>query len=464
MERVKTKVSIVVPVYNTAKYLKKCLQSLKYQSLRNIEIICVNDGSNDNSREIIEQFVAEDLRFKAIHKNNTGYGHSVNMGIRAAQSPYIGILESDDFAELNMFEKLYDAAEKNNVELVKANYNLYKEKPSVSSTFEEMLYGFPYEQVFSFKDNLSIFGINHPSVWSALYKKTFLEDNDIYFLETPGASYQDISFSFKVCANAEKVYFIRDALLNYRVDNLDSSVHNPLKIFCVCDELHEIEMYNRGRGEAGKIAKYWGEKLDGIVGWVKFKKYIWNYTRLSVPYQYAFLMKVLGELRDIGIKTYQLGIWKDDEKEILDKIVRNPDEFFKITGKGYEDSRLSKLPLLNHSFSIKSFQEAVTKYQDIYIYGAGQIGQKIWNCLKSMNAVHKVRGFVVSEQEDNPNNIEDKKVFTMSEMKAQDNKSALVLVALHKRYQCEVALGLQDGGYSNIMLIDDQVKAWIYEH
>lgn len=457
------KVSVIVPVYNTGKYLRQCLQSLKEQSLHDIEVICVNDGSIDNSQEIIEQFVNDDSRFKAIHKDNTGYGHSVNMGIRAAQSPYIGILESDDFAELNMFEKLYDAAEKTGVELVKANYYLYREKPSVFSTFEEMLYGFPYEQVFSFKDNLSIFGIDHPSVWSALYKKTFLEDNDIYFSETSGASYQDISFSFKVCANAEKVYFIKDALLNYRVDNLDSSVHNPLKIFCVCDELHEIERYNRRRVEEGKIATDWGEKLDGIVSWVKYKKYIWNYGRLSVPYQYAFLMKVFDELRGIGRKSYQLGVWKDDEMEILDKLVGDLDAFFKTTGKGYEDYRLSKLSLLNRSFSIKSFQEAVTKYQNIYIYGAGQIGQKVWNCLKRMHVVHKVQGFVVSEQMGNPNNIEDKEVLTLSEMKTQDNKSALVLVALQKRYQYEVALGLQDGGYSNILLIDDQVKAWIYE-
>jgi glycosyltransferase involved in cell wall biosynthesis len=458
------KVSVIVPVCNTGRYLRKCLQSLKEQSLHDIEIICVNDGSIDNSREIIEQFVKEDCRFRAIHKQNTGYGHSVNMGIKAAQSPYIGIVESDDFVELDMFQRLYDVAEENKAELVKSNYNSYKENPSTSVVFEEMLSAFPYEQIFSIKDHHKFFGIPHPSVWSALYRKSFLEDNDIWFLETPGASYQDISFTFKVCVNAERVYFIRDAFLNYRVDNIDSSVHNPLKIFCVCDELHEIERYIRKRAEVGAIKKEWLEELYSIVGWIKYRKYIWNYTRLSIAYQYAFLMKVIDELKDIRQLGYKSEAWENGEKEMLDRVIVDPNEFFRTTGKVYEDPRMSLIPVLNHSFSIRYFQELVTEFQKIYIYGAGLIGKQSWNCLKNMNAGNKVQGFIVSEREDNPRQIEDKGVFALSEIQGQNNKQALVIVAMHMRYQYEVALKLQKGGYLNILLIDDKIKLWLYEN
>ena len=121
------RVSVIVPVYNTAKYLRQCLQSLREQTLKDIEIICVNDGSTDDSRQIIDEVTAADNRFKSIHKNNTGYGHSVNMGIRAAQGQYIGIVESDDFAEPDMFRSLYNAAERNQVDFVKGNYNTYRE-------------------------------------------------------------------------------------------------------------------------------------------------------------------------------------------------------------------------------------------------------------------------------------------------------------------------------------------------
>lgn len=454
------KVSVIVPVYNTGKYLKQCLQSLKEQSLRDIEVICVNDGSTDNSRAIIEQFVAEDHRFKVIHKSNTGYGHSVNMGIKAAQSPYIGILESDDFAELNMFQRLYDVAEKNKAELVKANYNLYSDNGSCPAVFEEMLGAFPYDQVFSVKDKHQVFGV-HPSIWSALYRKSFLEDNDIYFLETPGASYQDISFAFKVYSNAERVCFVKDAVLNYRVDNVDSSVHNPQKIFCVCDELQEIKRYIEKRGEEGSIKKEWLGELYGIAAWIKYRNYMWNYSRLSLPYQYAFLMKVLDELREIKRQGYESDVWGDGEKDELDRIIKEPDAFFKATGKGYEEPRLSMIPVLNNSFSIRCFQELVAEFQEIYIYGAGLIGQRSWNCIKKMNAGYKVQGFIVSEQKDNPKQIEDKSVFAIPEIQTQDNKHALVIVAVHRRYQYEIALNLQAEGYSNILLVDDKMKSWI---
>ncbi len=462
MERVKTKVSIVVPVYNTAKYLKKCLQSLKDQSLRDIEIICVNDGSTDNSKEIIDQFVAEDFRFRAIHKNNTGYGHSVNVGIRAAQSPYIGILESDDFAELNMYQRLYEVAEKNSVDLVKANYNLYNETTSNRIVFEEMLGAFPYEKVLSIKDNHKVFG-THPSVWSALYRKEFLKNNDIWFLETPGASYQDISFGFKVYVNAERFCFIREAVLNYRIDNVDSSVHNPQKIFCVCDEMKEMERYIHVRAEAGKINTEWKEKLYKIASWLKYRNYMWNYLRLSLPYQYTFLMKILDELNVIRQQGCEAEVWEDEEKRTLNSMLENPDAFFKATSKGYEEPRLSLIPVLNHTFSVRCFYELVKECCEIYVYGAGRIGMRVWQCLKKIGAGNKVKGFVVSQDEDNPESIEDKKVFLLSEIQEQENKDALMIVAVHRQYQYEISLVLQAGGYSNILLIDEKMKSWIYE-
>jgi glycosyltransferase involved in cell wall biosynthesis len=456
------KVSIIVPVYNTGKYLRQCLQSLKEQSLNDIEVICVNDGSTDDSQEIIESFVMKDQRFKAIHKSNTGYGNTVNTGIKAAKAKYIGILESDDFAEPNMFQRLYDTAENYRAELVKANYNLYSESLSSIVKCEEMLGGFPYERIISVKDNLKVFGI-HPSVWSALYRKSYLEENDILFLETPGASYQDISFAFKVFSNAERVCFIKDSILNYRVDNVDSSVHNPQKIFCVCDELNEIERYINERAMRGTLKKEWRDKLYKIVAWIKYRNYMWNYMRLSLPYQYAFLLNVQDELRDIRLKESESDLWEDVEKETLNRMIDDPHAFLKITGRGYEDPRLSLIPVLNHSFSIRCFQDLVTEFQEIYIYGAGKMAQNSWYCLKKMQMDYKVKGFIVSEQKGNPRQIEDKNVFVFTKMKGQYNENALIIVALHRQYQYEISLELQAVGCSNILLIDDRLKSWIFE-
>ena len=116
------KVSILVPIYNVEKYLRQCLESVVNQTLKDIEIICINDGSTDSSPEIIREFASRDSRIKVIDKPNTGYGHSMNQGLKAATGEYIGIVESDDFAELNMFEVLYNTAKSNGAEIVKSNY------------------------------------------------------------------------------------------------------------------------------------------------------------------------------------------------------------------------------------------------------------------------------------------------------------------------------------------------------
>ena len=108
------KISIIVPIYNAEKYLEQCLQSIKNQTLKDIEVICVDDGSTDSSPQIMDRFQNEDQRFKVIHKSNGGNGHSMNTGLAAATGEYIGCVEADDYIENNMFEKIisikYDVA------------------------------------------------------------------------------------------------------------------------------------------------------------------------------------------------------------------------------------------------------------------------------------------------------------------------------------------------------------------
>lgn len=99
-------ISVIVPVYNSEKFLKECLDSILSQTYGDLEVICVNDGSTDNSLDILNQYKNSDSRVKVIDKENSGYGASLNMGIDAAQGNYIGIVESDDFIKENMYEEL----------------------------------------------------------------------------------------------------------------------------------------------------------------------------------------------------------------------------------------------------------------------------------------------------------------------------------------------------------------------
>lgn len=121
------KVSILVPIYNNEIYLHECIDSIINQTLKDIEIILLDDGSTDNSPQICDEYAKKDNRIKVVHKENTGYGHTMNLGIEMATCEYVGIVESDDYAELDMFESLYNATVQNNhkIDMVKSNYTVF---------------------------------------------------------------------------------------------------------------------------------------------------------------------------------------------------------------------------------------------------------------------------------------------------------------------------------------------------
>ena len=226
------KVSVVVPVYNVEKYLEQCLDSIVNQTLKDIEIICVDDGSTDKSGEILDKYVTEDDRVKVIHKKNSGYGNSMNIGFDAAQGEYIGIIESDDYAELNMFESLYECAVENNLDVVKSEYFFYFsipiERNEKQDVFSEVMCSRIFKPLTDFESKMEMvefFNIK-PTIWSSIYRRDFIRKNDIRFNETPGASFQDASFNFKVWACAERVKLYPEAFLHYRQDNENSSVNS----------------------------------------------------------------------------------------------------------------------------------------------------------------------------------------------------------------------------------------------
>lgn len=117
MANKKIKISIIIPIYNTEKYLKKCLDSLVNQTLQNIEIICINDGSTDNSGKILKKFAFKDKRIKIIEKENEGQSKARNIGIKKAKGEFLGFVDSDDWVDKNYFEKLYNAAIKHNCDI-----------------------------------------------------------------------------------------------------------------------------------------------------------------------------------------------------------------------------------------------------------------------------------------------------------------------------------------------------------
>ncbi|MVX56470.1 glycosyltransferase family 2 protein [Parasutterella muris] len=262
-------VSILVPCFNVEKYVRECLESIKNQTLTDIEVICINDGSTDSTLSILEEFAAKDCRFRIINKKNSGYGDSMNKGLDSAKGKYIGIVESDDFVEETMFEKICGEAESKNLQISRCCYNEYKQglKTPINNDWV------PKNKVFNPNENQAPFW-QAPAIWSAIYDRNWLNGNNIRFLPTPGASYQDTSFAFKCYACCDRFQMINENLLNYRTDNENSSVNNPNKVFCVCDEWNEIYNFVRNM-TPGR------DDLLVLMPVLQYGTYKWNYERLG---------------------------------------------------------------------------------------------------------------------------------------------------------------------------------------
>ena len=186
------KVSVIIPVYNVEPYLRQCLDSVVNQTLRDIEIICVDDGSPDNCGMIIDEYAKNDNRIIAIHKENGGYGSAINKGLEIAKGEYIGIVESDDWIEINMYEELYNNAIQYNADITKGSFysvidsekkikqknnkiiNLYRPKPFVLTEYPKLI-------------------DIHASLWSAIYKRDFVTQNNLRVVEDV-KPYEDLPF------------------------------------------------------------------------------------------------------------------------------------------------------------------------------------------------------------------------------------------------------------------------------
>lgn len=312
-------VSLLVPIYNVEEYLRECLESARKQTLKDIEIICINDGSTDSSPEILREFAEQDHRFRVIDKPNSGYGASMNRGLDAARGEFIAILESDDYLDEDALEVLYDAACKYDVDVVKADFYFFWSKPEVRNE----RFGWVTKETAGITNPQTDDHVYYlkPSIWSALYRRSFLEKNNIRFLETPGASFQDASFNFKVWASCDKVVLLDRAFVHYRQDNENSSVNSSGKTYCVCDEYDEMWRYIDAHPEK----RDW---LIPIIVKMRHEIYFWNYFRLAEECQREFVRRMSHDFNvedEAGIVNYDLfDPWQIEERT---QVRERPDLF-----------------------------------------------------------------------------------------------------------------------------------------
>ena len=325
--------TVLVPVYNAAPYLRQALDSLTHQTLRDLEILCINDGSTDDSLAILKSYQAADPRFRLLDKPNTGYGDSMNQGIKLARGRYLGILEPDDWLELDAFSRLTQLAAWHRAEVVKANY--FKEFTTTSTTTPASQASKTSKSLKTSeirpRDTGKLIDPRHdrrvftfaPAIWSAIYRRDFLLDNHLEFLPTPGASYQDLGFSFKVWTLARRVVLTDAAYYHYRLDNANSSVHSPGKANCVVEEYASIYQFLTDH----HLLTEFGHTAAAA----KFRNYHWNLQRLSPDLAQSFYRTMYSELKAASAAGFlHRADFSPAHWAALQLILKNPDLAYRL--------------------------------------------------------------------------------------------------------------------------------------
>ncbi len=318
------KVSIIIPCYNVEEYLRECLDSVAAQTLKDIEIICVNDGSTDNSLAIINEYVHKDSRFVVIDKPNSGYGNTMNRGLDAATGEYIGIVESDDFVPHDMYEKLFNVATAHQLDFIKADfYRFARENGKLKLEYNELSYGNKHlcNKVINPAEHPEIFKFIM-NTWSGIYKKTFLDQYHIRHNETPGASYQDNGFFFQTFCQAKRVWFLNKPFYMNRRDNPNSSVKNKEKVFCIRDEYDFIRKFLESKPELLKTFVH-------VYAMKKLHSYNFTVDRVADEFKPMFLEHYSAEFgKMMAAGELDQALFTEIEWNNLNMIIADPVEYY----------------------------------------------------------------------------------------------------------------------------------------
>ncbi len=318
------KVSIIIPVYNVERYLEECMESVLGQTLKEIEIICVNDGSSDGSPGILKEYARQDKRVILIDQENRGYGYAMNRGIERASGEYIGIVEPDDYVSLSMYEELYQKAEEYSLDLVKADFYRFKRDRSGSM---QLYYNHlspdiqDYHKVFNSStdpDTLRYI----MNTWSGIYRREFIVQNHIRHNETPGASFQDNGFFFQTFIYARRGMILDRPYYMNRRDNPDSSINSPEKVYCINVE------YDYIRKLLLKDSEIW-ERFKSMYWFKKYHNYMGTLRRIKEEYKREYLLRFSEELkRGMALGELDKHLFSKASWRNIQSITADPEQYY----------------------------------------------------------------------------------------------------------------------------------------
>lgn len=251
------KISIIVPVYNTEKYIKKCIDSILNQTYNNIELIIINDGSTDNSENIIKKIIKN--KSNVIYKKikNSGVAHARNVGLDLVTGKYVGFIDSDDYISKDMYKELYETAIKEKSDIVTSGYNkCYKDKEIQYFPKDKTVFG---KSVIESKD---IFLNTNPYLPLKLFSMDLIKKNNIKFDEDLRI-FEDLLFCYKLYLVANKISYVDESYYNYNCNNGTSLTNSfSIKMFDIFKAIDRLKEYSN---------KLYGNELDKQIEYIAVK-------------------------------------------------------------------------------------------------------------------------------------------------------------------------------------------------
>ena len=332
----KTTVSVILPVYNVENYLRQSMNSVVNQTFRDIEIICVNDSSQDSSPEILKEYAQNDSRIRIVDIPHSGIGRARNTGLQIATGDYVIFWDPDDWFELNAIELMYNRISETGADFCICNVSDFDSETNKKLAHNYIRKPYPETDCFCINDCVDrIFQITSSNCWNRLIRRSFLIANNISFPE--GALIEDETFSLLLLALAEKITLCNKRLIHYRANRPGSFMNNLEEhIDYVLNGYHECyrQLKERGLLDNDDVCRSFVDRICGL--YLYHLKQYRNYDAFSKYYQRVIIDDFLFS-----------ELWKD-EWEYLPKAA----EYAKARSEKPEEYLLRRFLEYNLDYSV----------------------------------------------------------------------------------------------------------------
>lgn len=280
-------VSVIVPVYNAKRYINQCLDSLVNQTLENMEIIVIDDGSDDGTEDILDLYAERFDNVKVVHQPLISQANAVNRGWRMAQGEYITECDADDFASIVMYERLYKAAE-HKADVVRCGFfgvwdsGRTQPNPVCAPTDSTVILN---PQTMPKEEYGSVFG-KMVILPAGIYRREFIIGNELFWREG-GQNYEDTAVTFKIRMTAQDYRFINDILYYYRRGNPNSGSATIKDEFAICEQYEEIERFCKEHDLPFMV--YMNSR--------RYYDYMWSLSRTPDERKVEFMKRFMADLR-----------------------------------------------------------------------------------------------------------------------------------------------------------------------